>query len=271
MQIQLEVETLVTIVFTFLAGTVGITRYFTQLQFKKRLENLKVENERLERKNIDLDAKYRNLADEFTKAKEVGIAVLMKKMEIDQDLASVMKAMRAQAGSVFIPHRSQSSTESSGLVFLSIQPFDAKAKSLKREIIPLQSLAGECYKTGTPYVVSNSKQDPKHYEEADLVSGFHTEDVLNYPLRYQGEIIGVLQLLNKQSHGRFSDDDIANVEPFAEKLAVKVMDLVQDPNIFKILGITPDRKAKYATVMFYDLTHSAILFQEMGTSAAIQH
>jgi len=271
MQIQLEVAALVTLILTVLASIVAITRYVTQLQFKMRQENLEVEKERLERKYLDLDAKYRDLAGEITKAKMVGTAILMKKMEIDQDLASVMNVMRAQAGSVFIPLRSQSSTEPLGLVFLSIQPFDAKAKSLKRRIIPLQSLAGRCYGTGIPYVVSNSKQDPEHYDKADRVSGFYTEDVLSYPLRCQGEIIGVLQLLNKQGPDRFSDDDIANVEPFAQALAVKVMDLVQDPDTLEILGITPDRKAEYATVMFCDLTHSAILFQEMGTPAAIQH
>jgi len=180
-----------------------------------------------------------------------------------------MKVMGAKASSIFIPLRSQSSTESLGLVFLSIRPFDAKAKTLKREIIPLQSLAGRCYEEVIPYVVSNSRQDPRHYREADCVSGFHTKDVLNYPLRYQGEIIGVLQLLNKQSPDGFSNDDIENVEPLAEELAVKVMDLAQDPNTFKILGITRDRKVKDATVMFCDLTRSAILFREMSTSTAI--
>ncbi|MDQ1274172.1 MAG: hypothetical protein QG591_2802 [Planctomycetota bacterium] len=135
----------------------------------------------------------------------------------------------------------------------------------------MQSSAGRCFRTGRPYASPNSKTDPKHYGKADLVSGYHTENMLNYPLKQGAEVVGVLQLLNKEDSERYADDDIPIVERLAVGLAPKVSGFVRAPENLEILGIMPERDAEYATVMFCDLTRSSALFQELNVSAAIQH
>ncbi|MHA2039704.1 MAG: GAF domain-containing protein [Promethearchaeota archaeon] len=179
--------------------------------------------------------------------------------------------MQAEAGSIYVPLTSRLSSDTFGLVFLSIQPFGEQTSKLKKKIIPMQSSAGRCFITATPYVSPNSKADKEHFDKADQISGYRTEDMLNIPLRHRGETIGVLQLLNKEEAECFTESDIQLVEPFVRHLTTKVSEFVSTPENYEILGITPERDIEYATVMFCDLTKSSILFQEMNVSMAIQH
>lgn len=269
--IQIELAAVAMLFLTVIGAIISITRYVTGLQYKIREEKLLSEKDLLQQKYSDLEARYQELADEIAVTRRIGTVVLAKKLEIDDDLSVVIKSMRATAGSIYIPLTSQSTSELIGLAFLSIQPFGKHAAALKRKIIPPQSLAGRCFSTGEPFVSSNSKQDPAHFDKADKVSGFRTEDTLNYPLRNQGQIVGVLQLLNKRGEERFGNEDLVRVEPFADSIASKVAEFVRMPNSLEILGITPDREAEYATIMFCDLTRSSALFEELNAMAAIQN
>ncbi|MBI3000033.1 MAG: GAF domain-containing protein [Deltaproteobacteria bacterium] len=256
---------------TILGTIVGITRYITQLQFKVSQERLEADNTLVQKRYSDLEARYKELLDEVATSRRVGTAVLTKKLEIDESLQATMRDMRAGAGSIYIPLLDRTSSEPRGLVFLSIQPFGGEAAALKRKVIPLKSLAGRCLTTGQPLVSPNSKIDPEHFGKADLVSGYRTEDALNFPLRHKGETIGVLQLLNKESPEHFNAGDIARVEPFADSMQARVAEFVRIPDHLEVLGVAGDREAEYATVMVCDLTHSSALFSEMNATAAIRH
>lgn len=266
-----ELVSLITGILAILGVVVAVTRYVTQLQFKVRQERLEIEKELAEKRINDLESRNREILNEIAIARRVGTAALTRKMEIEEDLLSIMKTTQAGAGSIYVPLTARTPSEPLGLVFLSIQPFGQQAAKLKRKIIPMQSSAGRCFRTGQPYASPNSKADPNHYGKADLVSGYHTEDMLNFPLRHRGEIVGVLQLLNKEVPGIFTDHDIPLVEPFAVPLAEKVSNFVRTPNSLEILGVMQEREAECATVMFCDMTRSSLLFQEMNVSAAIQH
>lgn len=258
-------------VITILGVIVGVIRHITQLQAKLSQEQLKVEKTDIERKFSDLDAKYKELVNEITTSARIGTTALNKKQEIEDELSSIMEYMRAQAASIYIPLSIRPSAKPSGLAFLSIQPFGQEAVSLKRKIIPLQSLAGRCFTSKQAFVCSNSKTDPNHFDKADKISGYRTQDTLNIPLRIQQECVGVLQLLNKEGKTPFNADDLQKVEPYADSLSQKVSEFVNVPDHLEILGVTPERETEYAVIMFCDLTNSAVLFQEMNASAAIQH
>jgi len=266
-----EIVGLITGILTVIGVIVTITRYLTSLQFKITQERLEAEKEAAEKKSRDLEARYQELLNQLAIAKRVGTAAIVRKMAIDDELLSIMKTMRAQAGSILIPIRGKESREISGLVFLSIQPLGEQSARLKRKIIPPQSSAGFCLRTGKPYASPDSKSDPTHYDKADLISGYRTEDMLNYPLIHRGEVIGVLQLLNKEGAERFTESDIPLVEPFAISLAEKVAEFIYAPENIEILGFIQEREPEYATIMVWDLTQSSLLFRELGTSAAIQH
>jgi len=266
-----ELVSLIVGVLTVLSAVAGVTRYITRLQFKVRQERLEAEKEFSEKRASDLEARYNQLLNEVAVSRRIGTAALIRKMEIDEDLENIMEITRAGAGSIYVPLKTKESPQPLGLVFLSIRPFGKQAERLKRKIIPMQSSAGRCFAIGKPYTAPNAKVDPAHYGKADKVSGYHTEDLLNYPLRYHGEVVGVLQLLNKEGPERFTDHDILLVEPFAGALAEKVADFVLVPEYLEILGIAQERGAECATIMFCDLSHSSLLFQELSVSVAIQY
>ncbi len=266
-----ELVGLITGVLTILGVVVALTKYVTQLQFKMRQERLKAENELAEKRIGDLAARNKELLNEIVITKRVGTAALTRKMDIDDELLSIMKTMQAEAGSIFVPLPSRSSSGPFGLVFLSILPLGKQTAKLKKKIIPMRSSAGRCFTIAKPYVSPKAEAAPEHYSKADLVSGYRTEDMLNFPLRHRGETVGVLQLLNKEGSEYFTESDIQLAEPFTGPLATKVSNFISTPENFEILGITPEQDAEHATVMFCDLTRSSILFQEMNVSMAIQH
>ena len=242
----------VTAILAILGAVVGITRYIVLLQAKVREERLQSTIDAVEKRYGDLDAHHRELTNDLAKARELGSAALLLKNDVDDILRAVMKTMYARSGSVYLPLPSEASAEPKGLVFISIEPSSKEAAALKRKIIPLKSLAGRCLQTGKPFLTLNPKSDPDHFSKADEVSGYHTEDILNVPLRYEGETFGVIQLLNKQSPEPFSQDDLKTLELEVRKkvLASKVAEFCSSPNNLEFLGVLPERESETATVMF---------------------
>jgi class 3 adenylate cyclase len=267
----LETIGLITGIITILGAVVGVTRYVTQLQYRVGQERLQSEAEHSQQRISDLEARNRDLLNDMALARRVGTAALSRKLEVDEALEAVMGRMRARAGSVYIPLPAEDGGEPRGLVFLSIQPLGQQAAALKKKIIPLQSSAGRCFRSGQPYASPNPQADPAHYRKADQVSGYSTESMLNVPLRHRNETIGVLQLLNKEGPAGFGDQDLPLVEPFVGSLAARVAEFVRAPENLEILGFAQERAAEQATVMFCDITRSSLLFQEMSVASAVQH
>ena len=266
-----EIIGLITGILTIAGVIVALTRYVTQLQSQVRLERLQTEKEQAEKARSDLGATNRLLLEELASARRVGAAASAKKVEIDEELSSLMRLTSAGGGSVYLPLGSDSSEEVSGLVFLTIHPVTEQTMKLRRKITPLHSLAGRCFTDGRSLVVANAKSSEDHYAKADDVSGFRTQDTLNFPLRSGGRIVGVLQLLNKQGENKFSEQDLERVQQLSTKIAAKVEDFSRLPGNLELLGVVPDTESQYATIMFCDLTASSRLFQELNISAAIQH
>lgn len=93
-----------------------------------------------------------------------------------------------------------------------------------REIrVPLgRGLSGYVAQTGETLNIADAYQDPRFDPAWDRRTGFHTRTVLCAPLLSQtGEVIGVLQVLNKRD-GRFTDYDERLLSAFAAQAAVAV-------------------------------------------------
>lgn len=258
---------IITGVISVLGVVVGLTRYITQLQHKLTEEKLEKELEQLKGLYQKTQAQYEDARKELIKVKGVGAESLARKLHLDDALTQIMKETEAEAGSIYIP-----STKPGFLIFLSIQPLNQQTSKLKLTRIPInQSLAGKCFSTGKPFIVSNAKQSPEHYEKADNITGVTTEDTLQLPLRYQGLTIGVLQLMNKEGRAKFGEEDIRHIELAAEEISNHVADFTKTiPNVDETLGIRPEDEDENATVMFCDLTNSSLLFQELNPSMAIR-
>src|SRR5690606_16516189 len=71
-----------------------------------------------------------------------------------------------------------------------------------------QGIAGLVAATGQPMAVSNVQQDPRHASHIARDIGYMPRNILCVPLILHGEIIGVLELLDREDDGTFSPGDI---------------------------------------------------------------
>ncbi|MBE7550115.1 MAG: GAF domain-containing protein [Anaerolineales bacterium] len=80
--------------------------------------------------------------------------------------------------------------------------------SLKNFLMPLgEGIVGLVAQTGLPHVVNNVQSDPGWSPAADRLTGFKTKKIMAVPLIAEGEVVGVMELLNKKE-GNFDEGDL---------------------------------------------------------------
>ena len=76
-------------------------------------------------------------------------------------------------------------------------------------------IAGDTYQQASPQVVNDPYSDPRFLSKIDEKTGFVTRNILTIPIfSSKRDVIGVIQLLNKDK-GDFSSDDVENLEFFS--------------------------------------------------------
>jgi adenylate cyclase len=87
-------------------------------------------------------------------------------------------------------------------------------------ILNNQGIAGYVYTNGEGVVVQDAYSDPRFDSAIDEETGYHTKNILCAPVRtVKGEIIGVLQMLNKKN-GEFTSDDLRLLEAMTRQTAI---------------------------------------------------
>lgn len=72
------------------------------------------------------------------------------------------------------------------------------SEMLRNITIPAgKGIAGFVFSTGQPMAVSDAEQQTSFYAEVDKSTGFSTHTVLATPLQFGGEVIGVLEYVNR--------------------------------------------------------------------------
>ena len=76
-------------------------------------------------------------------------------------------------------------------------------------------IAGAVFTTGESIVIDDAYADPRFNSSTDRKTGFRTRNILTAPIRNrQGEMVGVIQLLNKKC-GNFTRADLSLLEAMA--------------------------------------------------------
>jgi len=122
---------------------------------------------------------------------------------VENALRIALEVVNAEAGSVLL---SDDKTEQ--LVFRYV--IGEKAEQLRGTAIPWdKGVAGSVFQSGEPAIISDVARDTRHFSAIDNSTGFKTLDMITIPLkRWEGDPIGVLQVLNKRE-GQLNKDDIA--------------------------------------------------------------
>ncbi|MFZ5919236.1 MAG: GAF domain-containing protein [Chloroflexota bacterium] len=77
-------------------------------------------------------------------------------------------------------------------------------------------------------LVPDVTQEPRHYAQVDLESGFKTRSILCVPLISKGKVIGAIEVLNKIA-GQFSPDD----QRMTEALALSAATAIENAQLYR--------------------------------------
>ena len=100
-------------------------------------------------------------------------------------------------------------------------------KEMRQFRLPLgQGIIGAVALDGRPRIVADVKQSNEWYSKMDGITQFTTKEVMAAPLQTEGQIIGVVELLNKQV-GPFTPDDQDLLMAVASAAAIAIQNARQ--------------------------------------------
>jgi len=128
------------------------------------------------------------------------------------------------------------------------------ADQLKNLKIPAgKGIAGFVFSSGQPMAITDVGDDETFYAEVDKKTGYSTQTILATPLRYNGEIIGVLEYVNRIGEPpfeAFTPGEMDKAGLYAEAIAALV-NAYESVKLFRDLGnklLSGDSATDYAEV-----------------------
>jgi signal transduction histidine kinase len=120
--------------------------------------------------------------------------------------------------------------------FASVLEYDAHGEELRflsmqwihRDLlrpvgVPLEgSAAGWVFRNGQPLIIQDTRLDQRHFKVPDRVSQYQTRSLAGVPLIVRGEVIGVLEAINKKDGAHYTEEDLTILATLAA-LAAQAM------------------------------------------------
>lgn len=126
------------------------------------------------------------------------------------------------------------------------------AEHLKTLKVPAgKGIAGFVFSSGQPMALTDVGEEDTFYAEVDKQTGYSTQTILATPLRYDGEVIGVLEYVNRIGEPpfeSFTSDEMDRVALFAEAIA-SLVNAYESAKLFQDLGdkmISAPENLKYS-------------------------
>ena len=92
--------------------------------------------------------------------------------------------------------------------------------------VPLDgSAAGWVYRRGQPLIIQDVRVDQRHFKVVDRVTKHVTHSLVAVPLIVRGEIIGVLEALNKKDNAHYTEEDLTILETLAALAAQAIQNV----------------------------------------------
>ena len=89
--------------------------------------------------------------------------------------------------------------------------------------VPMEgSIAGTIFRTNQPMIQNHVEQDPRHYANVSDQVKFKTRTLLGVPMPIKDRVVGVLEAINKNNDGEFSQSDVAILSVTAAHAAIAI-------------------------------------------------
>ncbi len=151
------------------------------------------------------------------------------------DLAGVFAAilsranefLPSEAGSIFVDDPVAEEIDPGNPFLVLIACFGARSEDLVGIRLPAdRGIAGHVYRTGRAHISAVTAEDGHFYDEVDGGSGFATRSVVCAPLRVEGRVIGVLELLNHVGGRGYDRRDLELLEIFAQTISASIVNAI---------------------------------------------
>ena len=103
--------------------------------------------------------------------------------------------------------------------------------------VPLDgSAAGWVYRRGQSLIIQDVKVDKRHFKVVDRVTRHETQSLVAVPLMVRGEVVGVLEALNKKDNAHYTEEDLTILETLGALAAqaMQNMDLQRKVKVARI-------------------------------------
>ena len=98
-----------------------------------------------------------------------------------------------------------------------------KKDDVKKYELPLgQGIAGHVAETGEPLLIPDVRKDPRWFKEISESIGFQTRSIVCVPMKIGGEIIGVVEIIDKTDGTPIRKTDIKLLTVFADLAAMAI-------------------------------------------------
>ncbi|MBN1978990.1 MAG: GAF domain-containing sensor histidine kinase [Anaerolineae bacterium] len=118
------------------------------------------------------------------------------------------------------------------------------------------SIAGAVLLSGESAIISDTLSEPRHYKVVGQRIGLETYSLLAVPLQIKDRRIGVLEVINKQGGGQFSQEDVETLTTLAAQAAVAIENarLVGDlRRAYEQLGELDKLKSDFIAIASHEL------------------
>ncbi len=195
----------------------------------------------LERAREELSRLKRRLADErFAEDLRDALTLAAAAGSISSPVEhSRLLEMIVETAAGVIPSRSAAlfllDEEAEELIFeVALGP---EAEQVRKFRIPLgHGIAGLVAVSGQPMAVSDAAKDPRQAADVAESVGYAPESILCVPLVHEDEIIGVLELLDREGAPSFNASDMQALGLFANQAAVAIEQSRAQGNLAALLG-----------------------------------
>jgi len=100
---------------------------------------------------------------------------------------------------------------------------DEESSLLKDTALKMgEGIAGTVWQNGTPIVINDAQNDPRFSSHADKKSQNITKSLLAVPLIVNGDIIGVIEAINKSHKSKFTDFDLQMLQYISIQSAIAI-------------------------------------------------
>lgn len=136
---------------------------------------------------------------------------------LDRIMTTSRKVMGADASSIMLLDE-----KTGELVFQVAQGTVGKQLLSGLRLPRGHGVAGYVCETGEPLVVEDAYNDHRFYRDFDERTGYRTRSILCVPLKMQGRIIGVSQVINKLDGTAFTREDLETFTHLCQHAAIAI-------------------------------------------------